>query len=351
MQQRKLGNPLVWFVLALGAGGTAYVYRQNMVATEKRRQEDIARRIAAEKAKLKEQLTATAPTKEEMEALFQQIYDSDAEIRWNSAQRIINQGGPQAISLLYTLINQDPDPAIRQRAFAALLQGNRSSKIVVDAVGIASIDSHPDIRLAAIGAMESLGNETHLPGLARPLGDTDPQMKEMSLRAITGIMKRTGRANLSRDIFDLTKGYLFDDTPAVRWHAWRLLDTARVEGMDRHLVYMLEQDPADANRFNALDAILRRLKGRQIVDFLLENVPNSDIDVQEKILNYLGKYAEPSDIEAVNRWTRFGEKRIRIAAMNAVSQIEIREKQRQEKLKEEIKAREAELRKQQQQGR
>jgi len=341
------GNPLLWFFLSLLFGGGAFVYHQNNLAQEKARQQKIAQKIQNDKRKLREQLLSIAPTKEEMEQLFQQIYDSDADIRWESSLRIINKGGPQSMALLFSLLNQDPDSSIRRKALSKLLAGNRNSRLVLDSIGVAILDSDPDIRIKAIQAVAEIGNETYLDRLIQPLGDTNPKLRKATLVALSSIMKRTGRNVLNKDIYDIAASYLYDENDNVRWEAWVLLDAGRMPDSMKTLALLLDLDTSALVRERALDQFTKRLRGRERVEFLFKTLTHSDYEIVTKTFNAIGQFGAPGDIERLNRWTRFGKKEIRLAALAAVDQIEKRERLERYQIAEQIKAKEAELKKKQ----
>ena len=105
--------------------------------------------------------------------------DVEQELRWRAVYALMRAGDPRGVEALLAAL-RDPDPLVRSLAARGLRAPVADSAGRRDAARTALLhaldDEHPHVRINALRALATFGDETLVPGVARRLGDADPNV-------------------------------------------------------------------------------------------------------------------------------------------------------------------------------
>ena len=95
---------------------------------------------------------------------FPQLRDPDAELRLDGVEQL-NVDGPGVNAALGFLLRNDPDPRIRTFAAEELAWAEDADEEVRGALAAALADPDPEVVLAAVIALEDIGDRAAIPHL------------------------------------------------------------------------------------------------------------------------------------------------------------------------------------------
>ena len=117
----------------------------------------------------------------ERERLYLQLDDPDPEKRAESAEWIDSDGG-EGVAILTEILELDSSAEVR--AAAAENLGDSDSPGAIDALLLAMSDPAPVVVIAALDAIEFLGDETTIPKIVFLLDHEDPEVRERTVEGI-----------------------------------------------------------------------------------------------------------------------------------------------------------------------
>jgi cyclophilin family peptidyl-prolyl cis-trans isomerase/HEAT repeat protein len=114
----------------------------------------------------------------------------DPELRWRAALAAVRMGEPAAAARLLGLLD-DPDHRVRALAARGLTATRADSAAIapeaIAALSAAAVESHPHVRIAALGALGSFGQRAPRDVLAEALRDRDPNVAVAAAGSLAGL--------------------------------------------------------------------------------------------------------------------------------------------------------------------
>ena len=116
----------------------------------------------------------------EMEKVLKSVQDPDPSVRWEALVFLDKIKSPEAMPLLFDKLQHDQEPAVRIKIITLLSDRRRPD--VLQALLGAMKDLEPDVRVAALRALDKIGDYSVAPAIA--LGPTRDQDEKVRLQAI-----------------------------------------------------------------------------------------------------------------------------------------------------------------------
>jgi HEAT repeat protein len=136
-------------------------------------------------------LSEPAPVINEAEQakILKSAEDQDPSVRWEAVLLLDKMKSPQAMPILFHMLQKDLDPTLRIKAVDLL--GNRKGTDVVNALVGALKDQEADVRLASLRAIEKIGDYSVAGVIATgPIRDQEESVRLQALKTLNTLQDK-----------------------------------------------------------------------------------------------------------------------------------------------------------------
>lgn len=136
-------------------------------------------------------LSEPAPVINEAEQakILKSTEDPDPQVRWEAVLLLDKMKSPQAMPVIFHVLRKDLDASLRIRA--AELLGGRSGNEVTGALVGALTDQEPEVRLAALFAIEKIGDYSVAGVIASgPIRDQEESVRLQALKTLNTLQDK-----------------------------------------------------------------------------------------------------------------------------------------------------------------
>ncbi|MDP3543066.1 MAG: HEAT repeat domain-containing protein [Elusimicrobiota bacterium] len=136
-------------------------------------------------------LSEPAPVINEAEQakILKSTEDQDPQVRWEAVLLLDKMKSPQAMPVIFHMLRKDLEAPLRIRA--AELLGGRGGQDVTDALVGALKDQEPDVRLAALRAIEKIGDYSVAGVIATgPIKDQEESVRLQALKTLNTLQDK-----------------------------------------------------------------------------------------------------------------------------------------------------------------
>ncbi len=119
----------------------------------------------------------------ELQKVLNSAQDPDANVRWQAVLFLDKVQSPQAMPLMRQMLQRDMDAQLRINILNLL--SARKGPDVVQAVLLGTKDMEPEVRLAALQALEKIGDFSVASDIANgPIRDQDERVREQAMKTL-----------------------------------------------------------------------------------------------------------------------------------------------------------------------
>ncbi|MEK7233751.1 MAG: HEAT repeat domain-containing protein [Elusimicrobiota bacterium] len=136
-------------------------------------------------------LVEPAPVINEMEQakILKSAEDQDPEVRWEAVLLLDKMQSPQAMPIIFHMLRKDHEMSLRIKAIDLL--GKRHGPDVLDALIGALKDQEMDVRLAALRAIESIGDYSVAGIIATgPIKDQEESVRLQAIKTLNSLQDK-----------------------------------------------------------------------------------------------------------------------------------------------------------------
>jgi HEAT repeat protein len=136
-------------------------------------------------------LSEPAPVINEAEQakIIKSTEDQDPNVRWEAVLLLDKMKSPQAMPLMFHMLQKDLDTSLRIKIVE--LMGNRSGPDILNALAGALKDPEADVKLAALQAIERIGDYTIAGVIAGgPLKDPEESVRLQALKTLNSLQDK-----------------------------------------------------------------------------------------------------------------------------------------------------------------
>lgn len=136
-------------------------------------------------------LSEPAPVINEAEQakILKSTEDQDPQVRWEAVLLLDKMKSPQAMPVIFHMLRKDLEAPLRIKA--AQLLGGRSGSDVTDALVGALKDQEPEVRLAALLAIEKIGDYSVAGVIATgPIKDQEESVRLQALKTLNTLQDK-----------------------------------------------------------------------------------------------------------------------------------------------------------------
>ncbi len=152
-------------------------------------------------------LSEPAPVINEAEQakILKSAEDQDPSVRWEAVLLLDKMKSPQAMPVLFHMLRKDLDPAIRIKA--AELLSTRRGEDVLDNLVWAMKDQEAEVRLAALKALEKIGDYSVAGDIAAgPIKDQEEAVRLQALKTLNTLQdKKQAEIEAARQRYEQEK--------------------------------------------------------------------------------------------------------------------------------------------------
>jgi HEAT repeat protein len=128
----------------------------------------------------------------ELQKVIKSASDSEPSVRWESVVYLDKVKAPQAMPLMFEMLQHDQEPDVRTKIINLL--GGRSGPDVLRALLGATKDQEADVRLAALKALDRIGDDSVASAIADgPLRDQDEKVREQAMKTLNSLQDRRNK--------------------------------------------------------------------------------------------------------------------------------------------------------------
>jgi HEAT repeat protein len=152
----------------------------------------------------------------ELQKVLKSAQDSEPTVRWEAVLYLDKVKAPQAMPLMFDMIQHDQEPDIRIKIIGLL--GGRSGPDVLRALIGAAKDQEPEVRVAALRALDKIGDDSVAAAIADgPLRDQDEKVRTQAMRTLNSLQdKRLKRIADEQKAYEQAKAKAAADAAAAR---------------------------------------------------------------------------------------------------------------------------------------
>ncbi len=142
----------------------------------------------------------------EQAKILKLVEDQDPGVRWEAVVLLDKMKSPQAMPILFHLLQKDLEPTVRVKAVELL--GGRSGPDVLNALVGALKDQETDVRLASLRAIEKIGDPSVAGVIATgPIKDQEESVRLQALVTLNALQdKRQAEIEAARLRYEQEKG-------------------------------------------------------------------------------------------------------------------------------------------------
>lgn len=125
----------------------------------------------------------------ELQKVLKSAQDPDANVRWEAVVFLDKVKSPRAMPLMQDMLQHDQDPALRIKIIDLL--GDRRGPDVMTALLASTRDQEAEVRLAALRALEKIGDFSIAPQIADgPIRDQDEAVRLQAMKTLNSLQDR-----------------------------------------------------------------------------------------------------------------------------------------------------------------
>ncbi len=129
----------------------------------------------------------------EQAKVIKSAHDQDPAVRWEAIVFLDKMKVPMALDLLFEKLHKDQDLALRAKVIALLAQRGAQQPAdarIAEHLILAAKDPEPDIRLAALQALQTIGDYSVASAITNSLKDQDERVRLQALRTLNALQDR-----------------------------------------------------------------------------------------------------------------------------------------------------------------
>ena len=125
----------------------------------------------------------------EVQKVLKSAQDPDANVRWEAVVFLDKVKSPRAMPLMQDMLAHDQEPSLRIKIVGLL--GDRRGQDVMAALLNSTRDQEPEVRLAALRALEKIGDFSIAPQIADgPIRDQDETVRLQAMKTLNSLQDR-----------------------------------------------------------------------------------------------------------------------------------------------------------------
>lgn len=142
---------------------------------------------------------------EEQRKILKSAEDPDPGVRWEAVLLLDKMRSPEAMPLMFHMLEKDLDPGLRIK-IVDLLAKRRGPEVVEAVVGRMK-DQEPDVRLAALRALDTIGDYSVAGAIAAgPIKDQDETVRLQALKTLNSLQdKKQAEIEAARRAYEAEK--------------------------------------------------------------------------------------------------------------------------------------------------
>lgn len=125
---------------------------------------------------------------EEQNKIIRSADDNDPQVRWEAIVFLDKMKAPRASHIMLQKLHKDLDPELRIKIIN-LLSDRRNPEITQNLVWVMT-DQNPDIRIAALLALEKIGDYATASPITELLKDMDERVKLQALKTLNSLQDK-----------------------------------------------------------------------------------------------------------------------------------------------------------------
>ena len=136
-------------------------------------------------------LSEPAPVINEAEQakILKSTEDQDPSVRWEAVMLLDKMKSPHAMPVVFHMLRKDLEPTIRIKACELL--GDRNGPDVLEALVGALKDQEPEVRLAALRAIDKIGDYSVAGAIATgPIKDQEESVRLQALKTLNSLQDK-----------------------------------------------------------------------------------------------------------------------------------------------------------------
>jgi HEAT repeat protein len=125
----------------------------------------------------------------ELQKVLKSAADPDANVRWEAVVFLDKVKSPRAMPLMEEMLEKDMEPTLRIKIVNLL--GGRHTPEVMKALVFAMKDQEPEVRLAALQALEKIGDFSVASNIADgPIRDQDETVRLQAMKTLNSLQDK-----------------------------------------------------------------------------------------------------------------------------------------------------------------
>lgn len=125
----------------------------------------------------------------EIQKVLKSAQDPEPTVRWEAVLFLDKVKAPQAMPIMREMLRRDSEPSVRIKVIELL--SNRHNPEVMEALIAAMKDQEPEVRLAAIRALDKIGDFSVAGAIAEgPIRDQDEQVRLQAMKTLNSLQDR-----------------------------------------------------------------------------------------------------------------------------------------------------------------
>lgn len=125
----------------------------------------------------------------ELAKVLKSAADPEATVRWEAVVFLDKVKSPKAMQLMYDMLLHDQEPALRIKIIGLL--SDRKGPDVMTSLLAATKDQESEVRLAALRALEKIGDFSIAPQIADgPIRDQDEAVRLQAMKTLNSLQDR-----------------------------------------------------------------------------------------------------------------------------------------------------------------
>lgn len=129
----------------------------------------------------------------ELQKVLKSAQDTDPGVRWEAIVFLDKVRAPQAMPLMFQMLQRDPEPAVRIKIINLL--GGRSGPDVLKALLGATKDQEPDVRVAALQALDKIGDYSVADAITNgPMRDQEDRVRLQAMKTLNDLQDKKTKA-------------------------------------------------------------------------------------------------------------------------------------------------------------
>ena len=125
---------------------------------------------------------------EEQAKIIKSASDQDPGVRWESLVLLGKMKSPQALPLMFEKLEKDPEAEVRIKIVAAL--GQRRGPEITQHLLIALRDQEPTVKVAALQALDTVGDYAAASAITDTLKDQDETVRMAALKTLNDLQDK-----------------------------------------------------------------------------------------------------------------------------------------------------------------